>query len=65
MGDLTYSQVRANFDSRVAAGEFQSVPTEKHVTGRQFTTQEAIRAEARRTRAQMQRGQDRAPEIMS
>jgi conjugative relaxase-like TrwC/TraI family protein len=63
MGDLTYSQVRANFDRRVAAGEFQSVPTEKHVTGRQFTTQEAIRAE-RDVLARMQRGQDRTPEIM-
>jgi conjugative relaxase-like TrwC/TraI family protein len=64
MGDLTYSQVRINFDARVAAGEFQSVPSEKHVTGRQFTTQEAIRAE-RDVLARMQRGQDQAPEIMS
>jgi conjugative relaxase-like TrwC/TraI family protein len=63
MGDLTYSQVRASFDRRVVAGEFQSVPTEKHVTGRQFTTQEAIRAE-QDVLARMQRGQDRAPEIM-
>src|SRR5271163_3800506 len=64
MGDLTYSQVRINFDARVAAGEFQSVPLEKHVTGRQFTTQEAIRAE-RDVLARMQRGQDQAPEIMT
>jgi conjugative relaxase-like TrwC/TraI family protein len=64
MGDLTYSQVRANFDARVAAGEFQSVPTEKHVTGRQFTTQEAIRAE-HDVLARMKRGRDQAPEIMS
>ena len=34
MGDLTYSQVRANFDARVAAGEFQLVPTDKHVHGK-------------------------------
>jgi conjugative relaxase-like TrwC/TraI family protein len=63
MGDLTYSQVRANFDARVAAGEFQSVPTEKHVTGRQFTTQEAIRAE-QDVLARMQRGRNQSPEIM-
>src|ERR1700722_6035249 len=64
MGDLTYSQVRTNFDARVAAGEFQSVSTQKHVTGRQFTTQEAIRAE-RDVLARMQRGQDQATEIMT
>jgi hypothetical protein len=64
MGDLTYSQVRANFDARVAAGEFQSVPTKKHVTGRQFTTLEAIRAE-QDVLARMQRGRGQAPEIMS
>ena len=64
MGDVTYSHVRTNFDARVAAGEFQSVPTEKHVTGRQFTTQEAIRAE-QDVLARMQRGRDQAPEILS
>jgi conjugative relaxase-like TrwC/TraI family protein len=64
MGDLTYSQVRSNFDARVAASEFQSVPTAKHVSGRQFTTQEAIRAE-QDVLAHMQRGRDQVPEIMS
>jgi conjugative relaxase-like TrwC/TraI family protein len=64
MGDLTYTQVRANFDARVALGEFQPVPTDKHVTGRQFTTQEAIRAE-QDVLARMQRGRDQASEIMS
>jgi conjugative relaxase-like TrwC/TraI family protein len=64
MGDLIYSQVRANFDTRVTAGEFQSVPTEKHATGRKFTTQEAIRAEQDVLR-QMLRGRDQAPELMA
>jgi conjugative relaxase-like TrwC/TraI family protein len=63
MGDTTYSQVRANFEARVACGEFQTVPAEKHATGRQFTTQETIRAEHEVLR-RMKQGQDQAPEIM-
>ena len=64
MGDTTYGQVRANFEARVASGEFQSVPGEKHDTGRQFTTQETIRAEFD-VLHWMQRRQNQAPEIMS
>ena len=45
MGDVTYPEVRRNFDQRIAAGEFQTVPGSKHSTGRQFTTPETIRME--------------------
>ncbi len=38
MGETTYPEVRANFEARVASGEFQTVVGEKHETGRQFTT---------------------------
>jgi len=34
MGDLTYEQVRGNFDQRHANGEFQTVDGQKHETGR-------------------------------
>ena len=45
MGDLTYSQVRNNFKQRQATGEFQLAPGQKHHTGRQFTTRDAIAEE--------------------
>jgi conjugative relaxase-like TrwC/TraI family protein len=57
MGDLTYSQVRKNFDQRHSTGEFQIVEGQKHETGRQFTTRETIAAE-RETVGHMQRGQN-------
>ena len=63
MGETTYPQVRANFEARVASGEFQTVLGQKHETGRQFTTQETIRAE-RDVIRQMQQGQNQAPQIM-
>ena len=44
MGQTTYPEVRANFEARVASGEFRTVQGEKHDTGRQFTTAETIRA---------------------
>jgi conjugative relaxase-like TrwC/TraI family protein len=56
MGDLTYSQVRDNFEQRQGTGEFQRAPGHKHDTGRQFTTREAI-AEELATIKHMQRGQ--------
>ena len=64
MGDLTYSQVRENFEHRNGAGEFQTVDGQKHETGRQFTTRETIAAE-RATVAHMQRGQNAVEPIMS
>ena len=45
MGEVTYPEVRANFQTRVASGEFRIVAGEKHDSGRRFTTAETIRAE--------------------
>jgi conjugative relaxase-like TrwC/TraI family protein len=64
MGDLTFSQVRENFERRNGAGEFQTVDAQKHDTGRQFTTRETIAAE-RATVAHMLRGQNADEPIMS
>ena len=63
MGDLTYSQVRDNFDQRHSTGEFQIVEGKKHQTGRQFTTRETIAAE-RETVGHMQRGKNTVEPIM-
>ena len=64
MSEVTYAEVRASFESRVASGEFQLVPGQKHETGRQFTTAETIRTEKEILRA-MQQGHGRAEQIMS
>jgi conjugative relaxase-like TrwC/TraI family protein len=63
MGDLTYSQIRDNFDQRHSSGEFKIVPGQKHETGRQFTTRETIAAELA-TVGHMQRGQNAVEPIM-
>jgi conjugative relaxase-like TrwC/TraI family protein len=63
MGDLTYGQVRERFEERITSGEFQSVPGQKHETGRQFTTREAI-AEELATIKHMQQGQLKNEPIM-
>ncbi len=52
-------EVRANFEARIASGEFQRVSGQKHDTGRQFTTAETIRPRKKCIR-QMQQGQNRA-----
>ena len=63
MGDLTYDQVRGNFEQRYGSGEFQIVEGQKHETGRQFTTRETIAAELA-TIGHMQRGQNTVEPIM-
>lgn len=63
MGDLTYSQVRGHFEHRLSSGEFQIAPGQKHETGRQFTTREAI-AEELSTIKQMQQGRQTSEPIM-
>jgi conjugative relaxase-like TrwC/TraI family protein len=63
MGDLTYEQVRMNFDQRHRGGEFQTVDGQKHDTGRQFTTRETIAAELA-TVGHMQRGQNTVEPIL-
>src|SRR5271163_1355839 len=64
MGDLTFSQVRDNFEHRHAIGEFQTVEAQKHDTGPRLTTPETIAAE-RATVEHMQRGQNTVPPIMN
>src|SRR5665213_2212286 len=63
MSETTYSEVRAGFEARIASGELQLVPGQKHDTARQFTTAETIRAE-KEILQQMQQGQGRAEPIM-
>jgi conjugative relaxase-like TrwC/TraI family protein len=64
MGEITYPQVRASFEARIASGEFQEMPGQKHDTGRQFTTQHTIQAEQDVIR-RMQQGQNQAVPILS
>jgi conjugative relaxase-like TrwC/TraI family protein len=64
MSETTFAEVRANFAARVASGEFQVMPGQKHDTGRQFTTAETIHAE-REVMGHMAQGQNRAAPIMS
>jgi conjugative relaxase-like TrwC/TraI family protein len=64
MSETTYADVRASFEARLASGEFQIVPGQKHDTGRQFTTTDTIRAEKEVLR-RMQQGQHRAEPILS
>lgn len=64
MSETTYAEVRLTFHARVAAGEFQPVPAQKHDSGQRFTTAEMIRAE-REVLRQMQQGQGRAEPILS
>src|SRR5271169_3095945 len=64
MGDLTFSQVRDNFEHRHSMGEFQTVAAQKHDTGSRLTTPESVAAE-RATIQHMQRGQNTVPPIMS
>jgi conjugative relaxase-like TrwC/TraI family protein len=64
MSEVTYAEVRASFEARIASGEFQLVAGQKHETGRQFTTAETIRTEKEILR-RMQQGHGRAEQIMS
>lgn len=63
MSETMYAEVRAEFEARIATGEFQLVAGQKHDSGRLFTTAETIRAEREIIR-QMQQGQGRADQIM-
>jgi len=63
MGETTYGQVRASVEARLASGEFQLVPGQKHNSARQFTTAKTIEAEKEVLR-QMRQGQGRVEQIM-
>jgi conjugative relaxase-like TrwC/TraI family protein len=45
MGEATYREIRSEFETRRAAGDFQVVDSPKYTSGRWFTTPEAIAAE--------------------
>ena len=64
MGEMTYPEVRANFEMRIASGEFRQVAGSKHSAGRHFTTAATIQAEKEIIRS-VQDGQGRAPQLMS
>jgi conjugative relaxase-like TrwC/TraI family protein len=64
MGDLTLSQVRTEFESRVEAGEFVRVEQRAESPGRAFTSKEMLDLE-RETIAAMHAGQRQHAEIAS
>jgi len=45
MGETTYREIRSEFETRRAAGDFKAVETPKYSSGRRFTTPETIAAE--------------------
>jgi len=45
MGETTYREIRSEFESRRAAGDFRFVDSSKYASGRRFTTPETIAAE--------------------
>ena len=64
MGEMTYPEVRASFEARIASGEFKEVVDDGHKAGRRFTTAATIKAENEIVQ-KVQDGQNRAPQIMS
>ena len=64
MGEMTYPEVRASFEARIASGEFREVGGSKHSAGRHFTTADTIQAEKEIIHS-VQEGQGRAPQLMS
>jgi conjugative relaxase-like TrwC/TraI family protein len=63
MGEVTYPEIRQNFEARHASGEFQMVDGQKYDSGRKFTTQETIQQE-RSVVSMMQAGQGVATQIL-
>lgn len=64
MGEVTHPQIRASFDARVASGEFRAVESEKHGSGRRFTTAATISAE-REIAEKVLTSQGRGQQIMT
>ena len=64
MGEVTYPEIRSNFEARRAAGEFEQIDGPKHASGRLFTTQQVLSAE-RDVLYVMREGQGQAPQITS
>ena len=64
MGETTYAQVRAEFESRQQRGDFLPIEGHKYASSRSFTTPETIAAE-RANIVQVQAGKNTLPPIMS
>jgi ATP-dependent exoDNAse (exonuclease V) alpha subunit len=64
MGEVTYPQVRANLDARLASGEFQAIERPHHLPGRRLTTARTIEAE-REILQRVRAGQDRMQPVMT
>ncbi|MEZ2346461.1 MobF family relaxase [Terriglobus sp. RCC_193] len=64
MGEMTYPEVRASFEARIASGEFKQITDDGSRAGRRFTTAATIKAEAEIVQ-KVQDGQSRAPQIMA
>ncbi len=63
MGEIVYSQVRANLNARFASGEFQSVERPHSMPGRKLTTARTIEAE-REILHRVQEGQRQVQPIL-
>jgi len=63
MGEMTYPEVRASFEARIASGEFQQIIDDGTKAGRRFTTAATIQAENEIVQ-KVQAGQNRVPQIM-
>jgi conjugative relaxase-like TrwC/TraI family protein len=63
MGEMTYPEVRASFEARIAAGEFKRITDDGSKAGRRFTTAATIKAENEIVQ-KVRDGQSRAPQIM-
>ncbi len=63
MGEIVYSQVRANLNARIASGEFQSVERPHSMPGRKLTTARTIEAE-REILHRVQEGQRQVQPIL-
>jgi conjugative relaxase-like TrwC/TraI family protein len=64
MGEMTYPEVRASFEARVASGEFKEIADDGVKAGRRFTTAATVKAESEIVQ-KVQDGQSRAPQIMA
>ena len=64
MGETTFHDIRAEFDQRRGAGDFNFVPGTKHSSGRSFTTPETIAAERANIRYVLE-GRNAVEAIMS
>jgi conjugative relaxase-like TrwC/TraI family protein len=64
MGETTFAHVKAEFEARHSQGDLRQLKSEKHATGRSFTTPETIANERANVRHVMA-GQNAAEPIMS